>query len=145
MHKYNMSLISHFYILGLTSWIWTDPLTEELKNESPSKWNSNEGFNLDHRSRCSPSRFHHFPWEELLRCRFTNAQFTTPGFYRLFCGSRECEDYKTELIILCDPYSEWGELTASYRSTGWVWEITSSRLQENYGLISRNLQNVPPL
>ena len=40
MHKCSMSLTFHFYILGLTSWIWTNPSTEELKFESLSKWNS---------------------------------------------------------------------------------------------------------
>ena len=39
MHKFNMNFAFHFYILGLTSWIWTNP----------SKWNSYEGFNLEHR------------------------------------------------------------------------------------------------
>ena len=34
--------------LDSTSWIWTNPSTEGLKFESPSKWNSYEGFNLDH-------------------------------------------------------------------------------------------------
>ena len=38
MHKFNMNFAFHFYILGLTSWIWTNP----------SKWNSYEGFNLEH-------------------------------------------------------------------------------------------------
>ena len=42
-----MSLVFHFYILGLTSWIQTNPSTEGLKFESPSKWNSYEGFNLE--------------------------------------------------------------------------------------------------
>ena len=32
-----------FYILRLTSWIWTNPSIERLKFESPSKWNSYEG------------------------------------------------------------------------------------------------------
>ena len=32
MHQFNMSFVLHFYILGLTSWIWTNP----------SKWNSRE-------------------------------------------------------------------------------------------------------
>ena len=48
MHKFNMNFIFHFYILGLTSWIWTNRSTKELKFESPSKWDSYEGFNLDH-------------------------------------------------------------------------------------------------
>lgn len=38
---------------------------------------------------------------------------------RLFCGSWECEDYKTEPTILCDPCDEW---TESYR-----WNRSSSR------------------
>ena len=42
------SFVVHFYILGLTSWIWTNPSTEDLGFESPSKWNSYEGFNLEH-------------------------------------------------------------------------------------------------
>ena len=33
MHKFNMSFVFHFYILRLTSWIWTNPLTEGLKFE----------------------------------------------------------------------------------------------------------------
>ena len=36
MHKCNMSFIFHFYTLGLTCWIWTNPSTETLKFESPS-------------------------------------------------------------------------------------------------------------
>ena len=43
MHKFSMSFVFHYYILGLASWIWANP----------SKWNSNEGFNLEH--RCGPS------------------------------------------------------------------------------------------
>ena len=37
-------------------------------------------------------------------------------------------------IIFTLPLNERGEQTASYRWTGWIWEITgrSSRLQENY-------------
>ena len=37
IHKFNMSFVSHFCILGLTSWIWTNLSTEGLKFESP--WN----------------------------------------------------------------------------------------------------------
>ena len=48
MHKFNMSFVFHFCILGLKSWIWTNSSTERLKYESPSKWNSYEGFNLEH-------------------------------------------------------------------------------------------------
>ena len=48
MHKLNMSFVFHFYILRLTTWIWTNPSIERLKFESPSKWNSYEGFNLEH-------------------------------------------------------------------------------------------------
>ena len=48
MHKFIISFVFHFYILRLTSWIWTNLSTEEPKFESPSKWNSHEGFNLDH-------------------------------------------------------------------------------------------------
>ena len=40
-------LYFHFYILGLTSWIWTSLSTEGLKCENPSKWNSYEDFNLE--------------------------------------------------------------------------------------------------
>ena len=48
MHKFNASFIFHFYILiRSTSWIWTNPSIERLKFESPSKWNSYEGVNLD--------------------------------------------------------------------------------------------------
>ena len=54
MHKINMSFVFHFYILGLTSWIWNNPSTEKLKFESPSKWNSYEVFNLEH----WPNDFH---------------------------------------------------------------------------------------
>ena len=54
MHKFNMSFVFHFYILGLTSWIWTSPSTERLKFESPSKWNSYESFNLEHWSNRWP-------------------------------------------------------------------------------------------
>ena len=41
--------------------------------------------------------------------------------------------------------NEQGEPTASYRWTGWVWEITSwrSRLQENNSSVQRNLWNAP--
>ena len=49
MHKFNKSFVFHFNILGLTSWIWTGPsIDEELKFESPWKWNSYEGFNPEH-------------------------------------------------------------------------------------------------
>jgi hypothetical protein len=47
MYKFNMSFVFHIYILGSMSWIWTSPSTERLKFESPSKWNSYEGFNLE--------------------------------------------------------------------------------------------------
>ena len=47
MHKFNMSFVFRFYILGLMSWIWTNPSTEALKFKSPSKWNSYEGFDLE--------------------------------------------------------------------------------------------------
>jgi hypothetical protein len=42
-----MSFVFHFYILGSMSWIQTNPSSEELKFESPSKGNSYEGFNLE--------------------------------------------------------------------------------------------------
>ena len=48
MHKFDMNFVFHFYILSLTSWIWTNPSIERLKFESPSRWNSYEGFNLEH-------------------------------------------------------------------------------------------------
>ena len=48
MHKYNMSFVFSFYILRLTSWIWTNRSIKGLKFESPSKWNSYVGFNLEH-------------------------------------------------------------------------------------------------
>jgi hypothetical protein len=59
-----MSFVFHSYILGLTSWIWTSPPCEELKFESPSKWNSCEDFNLEHwleplHSRWKSSLRHH--------------------------------------------------------------------------------------
>jgi hypothetical protein len=44
MHKFKVT----FYILELTSWIWTSPSTERLKFERHSKWNSYESFNLEH-------------------------------------------------------------------------------------------------
>lgn len=78
-------------------------------------------------SQCSPSSFHHFLWEELLRCPFPQMHNYNTWLNRLFCGSRECEDYRTEPTIWCDPYNE---RTASYRWTDRVWEITGSRLQE---------------
>ena len=34
MHKFDMSFVFHFYILGLMSWIWTNLSAEELKFES---------------------------------------------------------------------------------------------------------------
>jgi hypothetical protein len=50
--KYSTSLIwvflFHFDILRLTFWSWTNPSTEGLEFESPSKWNSYEGFDLEH-------------------------------------------------------------------------------------------------
>jgi hypothetical protein len=50
----HMSIVFPFYILGLTPWIWTNPSIERLEFESPSKWNSYEGFNLQHCTRpCS--------------------------------------------------------------------------------------------
>ena len=48
MRKFSTSVVCHFYIHGLTSWIWTNPSTKGLKFESPSKWNAYEGFNLEH-------------------------------------------------------------------------------------------------
>ena len=48
MHKFNMSLVIHFYILGLAYWIWTNPSIEAMKFENPSKWNSYESFDLEH-------------------------------------------------------------------------------------------------
>ena len=48
MHEFNTSLVVHFYIIGLTSWIRSNPLTEALKFESLSKWNSYEDFNLEY-------------------------------------------------------------------------------------------------
>jgi hypothetical protein len=48
LHKFTMSFVFHFYIFGLMSWIWTNPLIEAPKFESPSKWNFYEGFNLEH-------------------------------------------------------------------------------------------------
>ena len=48
MQKFKMNFVFHFYILGLTSWIWINPSIEELRIETPSKWNSYEGFNLKH-------------------------------------------------------------------------------------------------
>ena len=54
MRMFNMSFIFHFYVLGLTSCIWTSPSTEALKFETPSKWNSYEGFNLEHCLQATP-------------------------------------------------------------------------------------------
>ena len=48
MQKCNTSFVFHFYILGLMFWVETDLSTEGLEFESPSKWNSYEGFNLEH-------------------------------------------------------------------------------------------------
>ena len=39
MHKFNMSYVFPFYILRLTSWIWTNPSTERLKIWEPFKMN----------------------------------------------------------------------------------------------------------
>jgi hypothetical protein len=47
-HRFHMNFVCHFYILRLTSWIWTSASTEGLKFESPSKWNTYKGFNLEH-------------------------------------------------------------------------------------------------
>jgi hypothetical protein len=46
-----MSFVFHLYILGVMSWIWTSATTEGLKFETTSKWNSCEGFNLEHWSQ----------------------------------------------------------------------------------------------
>ena len=48
------------------------------------------------------------------------------------CKPTLVEEAQHYIITL--PLNEWGEPTASYRWTGWAWEITgwSSRLQENY-------------
>ena len=48
MHKFNMSFVFQFYVHGLTSWIWTNISTDRLNFESPSIWNSYDGFNLEH-------------------------------------------------------------------------------------------------
>ena len=37
MHKFNMSFVFHFYILGLTSWKWINPWTERLGIWEPFK------------------------------------------------------------------------------------------------------------
>ena len=37
MHKFKMRFVFHFYIPGLTSWIWTNSSTEGLEFESPSR------------------------------------------------------------------------------------------------------------
>ena len=47
MHKFDMNFVFHFYVLRSTSWIWTNPSTEELKFENPSQWNWYKGFNLE--------------------------------------------------------------------------------------------------
>jgi hypothetical protein len=47
MHKFNMSFVFDSYNLKLTSWTWDSPGIEGLKFESPSKWISYEGFNLE--------------------------------------------------------------------------------------------------
>ena len=52
VHKFYMSFVFRFHILELMSWIWTTPSTKGLKFESPSKGNSYEGFNIDHRLPC---------------------------------------------------------------------------------------------
>ena len=50
IYKFNMSYVFHFYILGSTSWIWISRANSEgLNFESPSKWNSYEGFSLEQR------------------------------------------------------------------------------------------------
>ena len=48
-----MSFLFHFYILRLTSWIWTNPAIEGLEYESPLQWNAYEGFNLEHWMPCA--------------------------------------------------------------------------------------------
>ena len=48
MHKFTTSVVFHFYVLRLTSWIGSDPSVERLNCVSPSKWNTYEGFNLEH-------------------------------------------------------------------------------------------------
>jgi hypothetical protein len=52
MHKFNMRFVFHFYILELTAWIRTNCSSGGLKFENPSKWNSYEGFNLEHWTSC---------------------------------------------------------------------------------------------
>ena len=56
MHEFNISFVFHFYILiRLTPWIWTNISIEGLTFESPWKWNSYEGFNLQHWWWCDNS------------------------------------------------------------------------------------------
>ena len=62
--KVQYESVIHFYILGLPSWIWTHPSIEELKFESPSKWHSYEGLNLEHCTR--PIAMRHLDWNILL-------------------------------------------------------------------------------
>ena len=55
MHKLYRNFVFHFYILELTSWIWTHPSTWSTKIWEPSKWKSCEGFNLEHCLPCLAS------------------------------------------------------------------------------------------
>ena len=52
MYKFNTRYVFRFYIIRLMSWIRTNPSTQGLKFESPSKWNLYEGVNLEHWSQC---------------------------------------------------------------------------------------------
>ena len=50
--KDSLAFVLHFHILDMVSWIWTNPSTDRLKFESPSKWNSSQGFNFEHCRWC---------------------------------------------------------------------------------------------
>ncbi len=53
--------VFHFCNLGLASRFWTCLSPEGLKFESPSKWKSYEGFDLEHREACIRDSFAESP------------------------------------------------------------------------------------
>ena len=63
------------------------------------------------------------------------------------CPSLSFESKGLATVLSNIRTSEWETMTASYRGTGWVWEITRSslRLQTNYRALHRHLDNTPQI
>ena len=67
------------------SWIWTNPSPERLKVESPSKWHSYEGFNLDHCLWVMPLRL---PWAAVPFLYLSHSQIEEPEAVNMATNAR---------------------------------------------------------